>query len=43
MIGNGQEEHFILCVFLEFPYKIPWGDGESPVTGERGIDSVPQG
>ena len=31
------------CVSLEFPYKIPWGDGESPVTGEGGIDPVPQG
>ena len=28
---------------LEFPYKISWGDGESPVMGERGNDPVPQG
>ena len=31
------------CVSLEFPYKIPWGDGESLVMGEGRIDPVPQG
>ena len=41
--GLGQKQDIEGCyhVSLEFPYKIPWRDGESLVTGEGGIDPIP--